>query len=314
MKIFSKSLYDLEQVKNRYKVGMVDGIELLLGFRMKEDADILSYAKDHFGSVSLESWDYFHDGAGLDLMSGREDVRETSRRFVDRMMEITLKYGLFPFSMHLVSGSVPFRPGESVDIILEKKEDNLLRLKEYLERTYGPRMDHFCFENCQILDYMGKDCITVGNAGKIFEDTIAMNGRACFDIAHYAINFLLCHEANGKVIRVKGKVYPDRIPDELTREARRYEREALNDYLADLIARAPWKSIQRFHVCNICGIDPEDCEGTLEGPIDLRRMFRLMREFHPEAVIVPEVKEADYLNPVNQRVILDMAREGEKNV
>ena len=309
MKIFSKSLYDLEQIKNRRKVGAVDGIELLFGFRMREDADILSYAKDHFGVVSLESWDYFYDGAGLDLMSSREDVRETSRRFVDQMMKITLKYGLFPFSMHLVSGSVPFRPGESTDIILEKREDNLRRLKEYLERTYGPHMDRFCFENCQILDYMGKDWITVGNAGKTFQDTIAVNGRACFDIAHYAINFLLCHEAEEKVIRVKGKAYPNKISEELMREAKRYKKEALNDYLVDLIKKAPAKSIQRFHVCNICGIDPEDCEGTLDGPIDLPRMFRLMREFHAEAAVVPEVKETDYLNPVNQRVILDMARE-----
>ncbi len=308
MKIFAKSLYQMDQVKSRLKVGKVDGIELLFGYAMKEDRDILQYAKDRFETVSLESWDYFYDGAGLDLMSERKDVRETSRRFVDTMMNLTLKYDLFPFSMHLVSGSVPFRQGDNLQIALVSGEENLYNLQEYLQKTYGDHMDRFCFENCLLLDFMGGETITVCNVGKVFEDTIAVNGKACFDIPHYAMNFLVCHEAEEETILVAEKKYPNEIPGRLRRYVQGFRKKDLNDYLAELIFTAPPMSIQRFHLSNIGGMDPEKDEGTMEGLIDLTRMLKTIKEFHPYAVLVPEVREEDYLEPVNQKKFLEMVR------
>lgn len=308
MKIFSKSLYDLKQIKARSKVGEVDGIELLIGFRMKEDRDLLNCAKDNFRTVTLETWDYFYDGAGLDLMSDRYDVRETSRRFIDSLMDMTIKYGLFPFSMHLVSGSVPFRTGDDLNVSLKKEEDNLGSLKEYLENVYGGKIDRFCFENCLLLDFMGGEHVTLCNVGKVFEDTISINGKACFDLSHYAINFMICHDAEEKRIRIGERTYPNLIPAKLVEETSKYGKGQLNDYLEDLIARAPAGGIQRFHFLNMFGTDPSNCEGTIEGKIDLKRMLLAIKKNHPEAIIVPEVTEEDYLNPVKQREILDLVR------
>lgn len=308
MKIFSKSLYDLKQVKARSTVGEVDGIELLIGFRMGEDKDILQYAMDHFRVVTLETWDYFYDGAGLDLMSDREDVRDTSRRFIDSLMDMTIKYGLFPFSMHLVSGSVPFKAGDALDVTLKKEEDNLASLKEYLEASFVAQINQFCFENCLLLDFMGGEHITLCNVGKVLEDTISINGKACFDLSHYAVNFMICHDAEEGIIQIGDRAYPNLIPEKLMEETRKYKKGQLNDYLEGLIARAPEGSIQRFHFLNMFGTDPRNCEGTLEGEIDLNRMLVAMKKRHPEAIVIPEVKEEDYLNPVKQREILDLVR------
>lgn len=310
MKIFSKSLYNIEQIKARSIVGKVDGIELFFDCHMKENQDILPYAKDHFNMVSLESMDYIYDGAGLDLMSDRKNVREISRKFIDVMMSLTIKYDLFPFSMHLVSGSVPFKPGDSLDVDLKKGEENLHNIKEYLESAYGSEMDRFCFENCILLDFMGGEYITLCKAGKVFEDTAFINGNSCFDIAHYAINFLICHKAEKEIIKINEKKYPNVIPKRLMNETKKYTKDNLNNYLEDLISRAPSEDIQRFHFSNMFGICPGNCEGYLEGYIDLKRILAVIKRYHPEAVIVPEVTEVDYLNPVKQKKILDFIRNG----
>jgi hypothetical protein len=301
LKLFCKAIADRAQLEARLNVPS-DGVEILLR-PQSLDTTIIQWALDHFPEVAVEVGDRLEEGLPVDPLNSEPHIRDRSRAYLERVLELADRMGLVRVTVHLVAKSRTLSP-HSPPMVYPLAEA-MEGARQYYT-ALGPRL---VLENTLLLDPIGNDTVAYCGLGKTLWDFVELGLPFCLDVAHLGVNLKalkVAHEQGTDVLTTDQGPYRLRLTDREESLGRTLFGQSLTEAFLSHLEVLSAKLLRGVHLSNCRGFGLNG-DGWLDGELDLVLILERLVGMDPD-YLVPEIRETDYIGYPRNRLMLDVAR------